>query len=82
MTSEVYGISTEKKLIILMIMLQMINHLNIGKTPEHSRNEGDANRPGVLTLNLEVTIPLQYFSNFRRFLDVPLKNCEIELDLS
>ena len=34
------------------------------------------------TLNVEVTIPLKYLSNFWRFLDLPLINCEIELDLS
>ena len=29
----------------------------------------------------EVTIPLKYLSNFRRILDLPQKNCEIEVDL-
>ena len=31
---------------------------------------------------VEVTIPLKYLSNFWRFLDLPLINCERELDLS
>ena len=34
------------------------------------------------TLNVEVTIPLKHLSNFWRLLDLPLINCEIELDLS
>ena len=81
---------------VLMIMLQMVNHLNIkqlgkkivGKTqerPERSGNEGDADRPTrppAPALNVEVTIPLKCLSNFWRFLDLPLINCEIELDLS
>ena len=43
---------------------------------------GDANRPQVPTLYIEVTVPLKYLSNFWRSLDLPLINCEIELDLS
>ena len=39
-------------------------------------------QPPVPGLNVEVTIPLKYLSNFWRFLDLPLINCEIELDLS
>ena len=54
----------------------------MGNTPERSGNEGDTNQPPVLTLSVEVTIPLKYLSNFWRFLDLPLINCEIELDLS
>ena len=37
------------------------------------------NRP---ILNIEVTIPFKYLSNFLRSLDLPLINCEIEPDLS
>ena len=54
----------------------------VGKTPARPGNEGDANQPAVLTLNVEVNVPLQHLSNFQRFLDLPLTNCEIELDLS
>ena len=32
-------------------------------------------------LNAEVFVSLKYFSNFWRSLDLPLSNCEIELDL-
>ena len=52
------------------------------KTPRRPGNEGYANRQPVLALNVEVTIPLKYLSNFWRSLDLPLVNCEIELDLS
>ena len=38
-------------------------------------------RPPVPALNAEDTIPLKYLSTFRRFLNLPLINCEIELDL-
>ena len=34
------------------------------------------------TLNAEVVVQLKYLRNFWRFLDLPLFNCEIELDLS
>ena len=39
-------------------------------------------RPAVPTLNVEVTIALKYLCNFWRYLDLPLINCETELDLS
>ena len=54
----------------------------VGNTPEKTGNEGDANRPPVPNLNVEVTIPLKYLSNFWRSLDFPSINCEVELDLS
>ena len=63
-----------------MIMLQMVNHLNIKQ--KRPGNERDANRPAGQTLNVEVTIPLKYLSNFWRFLDSALINCEIQLDSS
>ena len=34
------------------------------------------------TLDAEVVVPLKYLSNFWRSHDLPLINCEIELDLS
>ena len=52
-----------------------------GNTPERSRNEEDANQSPVPTLNVETITPFKYFSNFWRLLDLPLINCEIELDL-
>ena len=54
----------------------------VGNTPEKPGNEGDTNRLPVPTLNIEVTIPLKYLSNFLKSLDLPLINCEIELDLT
>ena len=41
----------------------------VAKAPQRPGNEGDANRPRVLTLHIEVTIPLKYLSNFWRSLD-------------
>ena len=60
---------------MLMIMLQIVNHVNTKQEtarktieiPSQPGNPGDANRPAqpaVLTLNLQVTIPLKYFRNF------------------
>ena len=43
----------------------------IGSTPNN-----------VNRLNAEVVVPLKYLSSFWRSLDLPLINCEIELDLS
>ena len=47
------------------------------KTKIKGRTPNDNN-----SLNAEVVVLLKYFSNFWRFLDLPLINCEIELDLS
>ena len=33
-------------------------------------------------LNTKGAVPWKYLSNFRRFLDLPLTDCEIELDLA
>ena len=52
------------------------------KTPARPGNEEDANWQVVLILNVEVTIPFKYLSNFWGFLGLPLINCEKELDLS
>ena len=60
----------------------------VGKTPQRPArpgNEGYADQPPLLpvpTLNIEFTIPLTYLSDFWRSLDLPLINCEIELNLS
>ena len=43
----------------------------IGRTPNNNN-----------ILDAEVVVPLKYLSNFWRFLDLPLINCEVELDLS
>ena len=54
----------------------------VTNTPERPENEGDANRAPAPTSKVDVTIPLKYLSNFWKFLDLLLINCEIELDLS
>ena len=75
-----YGIIIEMKLMMLMIMLQIVNHLfikqTVGITPERPGNEGGGNLPSVPTLNVEVTIPLRHLNNFWRSLDLPLINCK------
>ena len=43
----------------------------IGSTPDNGGR-----------LDTEIIVPLKYLSNFWRSLDLPLNNCEIELDLS
>ena len=74
-------------------MLQMAIHLSIkqklvGKTPERlhrpdpDQTGNQLSRAPVPALNIKITIPLKYFSNFQRFLDLPQINCEVELDLS
>ena len=53
-----------------------------GKTRERPERPPWPPQPPVPALNAEVTIPLKYLSKFWRFIDLPLMNCEIELDLS
>ena len=50
----------------------------VEKTPARPGNEGDVNRTAVSTLDVEVFIPLRQFSNFWRFFDLPLINCEMD----
>ena len=52
--------------------------------PAQAGNVGDINqaaRPPAPTLDVEVSIRLKYLGNFRRSLNIPLINCEVELDL-
>ena len=44
----------------------------VANTPERPGNEGDANRPPLPTLHIEVIIPLKYLSIFWRSLDLLL----------
>ena len=49
-----------------------------------SRNPGDVDQPPQLpvpSLKVEITLPLEYSSNFWKSLDLPLINCDVELDL-
>ena len=58
----------------------------VGKTPQRQAKvdpDADGNpQPPLLPLNVEVTIPLKCHSTFWRSLDLPLLNCEIELEIS
>ena len=52
--------------------------------PKQCQNNGDDYLlpwDTATCLNIEVSIPLKYLSNFWRFSDWTLINCEIELDL-
>ena len=53
------------------------NKTTTSKSPEYKTNIPDNN-----TLDIEVAVPLKYLINFWRYLDPPLINCEIEIDLS
>ena len=85
---DLHGIVIETKWMMLIIMLQMVNHLNIKtivrKTSERTPRPGNPRyairppQPAVPTLNVEVTIPLNYLSNFGRFLDLSLINVTID----
>ena len=58
------------------------------KTPERppqSGNKGDDKQPvqpPVSTSKGEFIIPVKYVNHFRRSLNLPLVNCEVEFDLS
>ena len=54
----------------------------VGNTPEKPGNEGEPNLPPVPALNVPVTIPLKYLTNFWRSFDFPFIYCETELNLS
>ena len=58
------------------------NTSNRPKQPGKEGNEDWPPQPAVPTLNVEVALPLKYLSNFWRLPDLPVINCEIELDLS
>ena len=53
----------------------------IGSTPNNNNNNNNNNNDNNNTLNADAVVPLKYLSNFWRYLDLPLINCEIELDL-
>ena len=47
------------------------------------KNKVTENTPGNgNTKNVEIAVPLKYFSNFWRTLEIPLINCEINLILT
>ena len=75
-------------------MLYMLNHVTIrGKTEVWTQRtpwedldvQGNQpprpNQPPIPPLNTEVVVPLKYLSNFWRSLDLPLINCETEINL-
>ena len=66
-----------------MVMLQMVNNLIIKQNPQEQPDRPlRPLQPPVTTLNVDVTIPLKYLSDFLRSLDLKLISREVELDLS
>ena len=67
-----------------MIMLQMVNNLNIKQKllEKHHKDQHNLQTKKMQIhqhnqqYHVEVNIPLKYLSNFWRFLDLPLINCE------
>ena len=53
----------------------------IGRTPARPDADDDDIRENVPCLDVEVTIPLKYLSNFWRSFDLPLISRKVELDL-
>ena len=73
---KAYGFIIKKKLIPMIVIFQILNHLNIKhlqqkKIPKllpPSENPGDTDQPAQPsepTLGLELSIPLKYICNFR-----------------
>ena len=63
------------------------NKINNNKTIKSKPFEYKAKLVGIMPnnnniLDAEVVVPLKYLSNFWRYFNLPLINCEIELDLS
>ena len=53
-----------------------------GKTPQRPGTDGDVNQPLVKILHVKVKFFLKYLNSFTKSLNLPLINCEIELDMS
>ena len=56
------------------------NRLNNNKTITSKKKTRGSTLDNESRLNAEVVVPLKYLSNFWRCPDLPLNNCEIELD--
>ena len=54
----------------------------VRETPEKPGKKREFNLLLVQLLNVEVTIPFKYLSEFGRFFNLPLITCDIELELA
>ena len=70
------------KVMLLIININKKNNKIILSKSFEYKTKLIGTTPNDNTLKAEVVVPLKYLSNFLRFLNLPLINCEIELDLS
>ena len=62
-----------------MIIILNISRLRLNYKETRKPNPNNAN--GILK-NATIAVPLKYFSNFWRLLEMPLINCKVELNLN
>ena len=63
------------KLLILLQLMLLLIHLKFKKKIIDQTNNNDRN-------DIDVLVPLKYLSSFWRAFEMPLINCEINLDLN
>ena len=63
------------KLLILLQLLLLLIHLKFKKKIIDQTNDNDRN-------DVDMLVPLKYLSSFWRAFEMPLINCEINLDLN
>ena len=63
------------KLLILLQLMLLLIHLKFKKKIIDQTNDNDRN-------DVDMLVPLKYLSSFWRAFEMPLINCEINLDLN
>ena len=63
------------KLLILLQLMLLLIHLKFKKKIIDQTNDNDRN-------DVDMLLPLKYLSSFWRAFEMPLINCEINLDLN
>ena len=63
------------KLLILLQLMLLLIHLKFKKKIIDQTNDDDRN-------DVDMLVPLKYLSSFWRAFEMPLINCEINLDLN
>ena len=63
------------KLLILLQLMLLLIHLKFKKKIIDQTNDNDRN-------DVDMLVPLKYLSSFCRAFEMPLINCEINLDLN
>ena len=68
---------------ILLLIIGKNNNKTIrSKSFEYKKKVTGSKSNNNNILDIEVVVPLKYLSRFWRLLDLPLINCEIQLDFS